>query len=274
MNTSSASITLSIASFRAQMLGSLMNLGSDADSSFGDIMSRFQTGNDGLPAALSEPQSAYAMMTRINGLDIAYKGQYSELSQMDSYLPRIEEAARQLGQTAIADANESIAARLEDFAQQYNAWVQRFKPDVQSGGVLANIQAAEIPLYELDQVIENPFIGAKDGFRGLADMGIGIDANTGLMSVNTSQLDAALGNNKQAVVDAVKEFSAKFAAEADLLAADDNLIQHRLDNLDGAIAFIDGNLGSWRQEFGSGDAANPRGHVAQALAAYNNAGGI
>lgn len=272
--SSTASINLSIANFRTQVLGSLMNLGSDEGSSFGNIISQFQAGNDNPLAALSDPQSAYAMMTRINGLDVAYKGQYSELSQMDTYLPRLAEAAQQLGKTGVADANDSITAQIQDFAQQYNAWVQRFHPDVQGGGVLDNVQAGELPLYELDQVIENRFIGAKDGLQGLADLGISVDAKTGLMSVDAGQLDTALRNNKPAVVGAVQEFSAKFASEAQLLASDDNLIQHRLNNLKGAIAYIDGNVGNWQQEFGSGDAANPTGNIAQALAAYNNASAI
>lgn len=292
MNTSSVSINLSIANFRTQMLSSLMDLGSDANASFADIVSGLQAGGSnslaarsplvansgsssaGLNMALNDPMSAYTMMTRINVLDVTYKAQYSELSKMDAYLPRLAETAQQLGSTATTDANDSIKAKLQDFIQQYNAWVQRFKPDVQSNGVLANTQAGELPLYELDQVIESRFIGAKDGLNGLADLGIGIDANTGLMSVNTSQLDAALANNKQAVVDAIGEFSTKFAAEANLLASDDNLIQHRLDNLNGAITYIDGNVGSWQREFGSGDVANPTGKIAQALAAYNNATSI
>ncbi|MCX7175698.1 MAG: flagellar filament capping protein FliD [Proteobacteria bacterium] len=295
MNISSSSIVLSIADFRTQMLGSLMNLGSDTSSSFGDIMSQFQAGGGNSPAALKsnasvgantasasaglnmslrDPQSAYTMMTKINALDVTYKSQYSELTTMESYLPRIEEAVQQLGKTAVTDGNDSIKAKLQDFAQQYNAWVQRFKPDVQSGGVLANTQAGELPLYELDQVIENRFIGAKDGFNGLADMGISVDANTGLMSVNTSLLDAALANNKSAVVDAVGEFSTKFAASAHLLASDDNFIQHRLNNLNSAVTYIDGNTGSWQKEFGSGDAASPVGKIAQALAAYNKTTGM
>ena len=274
MNTSSASAVISIANFRAQMFSSLMNLGSDAGSSFGDIMTGIQASSGNSMPALSDPASASAMMTKINGLDITYKAQYSELHQMDSYLPRLAEAARQLGSAASTDANDNIKAKLGDFVRQYNAWVQRFNPDVQGGGVLDNVQAGELPLYELDQVIENRFIGAKDGFQGLADMGISIDATTGLMSVNTSQLDAALGSNKPAVVDALGEFSAKFAAEADLLASGDNLIQHRLDNLGGAITYIDGNVSGWQKEFGSGDAASPTGQIAQALAAYNKTYGI
>lgn len=268
MNTSSTSIVLSIATFRAQMLGSLTDLGSNRDTSFGDILSGMKNAQDKSPSALvsnspsgigsalglGNSQSVYAMMTRIDGLNIAYKAQYSELSEMDACLPRLEEAANQLGMTTVAESNDSIAAILQDFAQQYNAWIQRFRPDVQRGAVLANIQAAEVPLYELDQVIENRFIGAKDGFHGLVDLGISIDPTNGLMSVDAGQLGTALKDNKQAVVDAIREFSAKFSAAADLLASDDNLIQHRLDNLGGAIGYIGTNLGSWQQEFGGGGA--------------------
>jgi len=250
------------------MLGSLTDLGSNSDTSFGDILSGFHAGPDTSSSALSanssggagavagsgDSQSVYALMTRIDGLNLAYKSQYSELSQMDSCLPRLEGAANQLGMTTLAEASDSIAARLQDFAQQYNAWIQRFKPDVQRGAVLANTQAAEVPLYELDQVVENRFIGAKDGFHGLADLGVSIDPASGLMSVDAGQLGAALKDNKQAVVDAVREFSAKFAAAANLLASDDNLIQHRLNNLSGAIGYIGANLGSWQQEFGRGGA--------------------
>lgn len=290
MNASSASLALNMANFRTQVLGSLMDLGSDSASSFGDIMSLLQgKGDNSLTAPdsnallggssssaelltnLGAPGSAYAMMTRINGLEVGYKAQFSELSQMDAYLPRMAEAAQQLGKTAVTGSGDSIAARLQDFAAQYNAWIQRFSPDVQRGGVLANTQAAELPLYELDQVIESSFIGAKDGFRGLADFGINIDSTTGLMSLDSVRLDAVLASNKQAVVDAVGEFSAKFAASANLLASDDNVIQHWLNNLHGAISYIDGNVGSWQQEFGSGDAASPRGKIAEALAAYNQA---
>jgi len=268
MNTSSSSIVLSIATFRAEMLGSLTGLGSNSDTSFGDILSGLQAGHDNSPSALTanssasagsatglgNSQSVYAMMTRIDGLNLAYKSQYSELSQMDSCLPRLGDAANRLGTTTIAETDASITAMLQDFAQQYNAWIERFKPDVQRGAVLANTQAAEVPLYELDQVVENRFIGAKDGFHGLTDLGVAIDPVSGLMSVDAGRLDAALKDNKQAVVDAISEFSAKFAAAANLLASDDNLIQHRLNNLGGAIGYIDANFGSWQQEFSRGGA--------------------
>lgn len=165
MNSASASVSLNIANFRAEMLSSLMNLGSNDGSSFATVMSQVQGASDAPWAALnsgaspgatsamllSDRRSAYAIMTRINGLEVTYKGQYSELSQMDAYLPKLEEAARKSGETTATVADDSIVAGLQDFARQYNAWIQRFKPDVQAGGVLANTQAGEIPLYELDR---------------------------------------------------------------------------------------------------------------------------
>ena len=295
MNVSAESLSLSIADFRAQMLTSLTSLGADTSSSFGDILSQLQAGSDnsssapsasttgggiadllstGLNTVLSAPESGYAMMTKINGLDVTYKAQYSELTQMESNLPKLQDAAQQLDTAVNSAGNDGIKTQLQDFAQQYNAWVQRFNPDVQQGGVLANTQAAEVSLYELNQAITNQFIGAKDGFHGLADLGISIDSNTHLMSVDTTRLDEALASNKQGVVDAVGDFGANFARAANLLASDGNFVRNRLDNLGGAITYIDSNVASLQKEFGSGDAANPTGQVALALAAYGKTSGI
>jgi len=295
MNVTAESISLSIANFRSQMLTSLTSLGSDSSSTFGDVLSQLQAGSDnssatqnplatssgsgdsssgGANTALSALQSGYAMMTKINGLDVTYKAQYSELNQIETKLPQLQAAAQQLGAMDGSAGNDSIKTQLQNFAQQYNAWVQRFNPDVQQGGVLAGTQAAEVSLYELNQAITNPFIGVNDGFNGLASMGITIDPNTSLMSIDTTQLDAALAGNKQGVVNAVGEFSANFSQAASLLASNGNFVRHQLDNLGGAIGYIDGNTGAWQKEFGTGDAANPKGQIAQALAAYNSASGV
>lgn len=295
MTTSSALITSSIATFRAQVLGSMMSLGTGDESSFSDLLSKVAAGSgdsaptsnhsvldmiaNGAPCcgqnlALRDPQSAYRMMTTINRLEVTYKAQYAELSQMESLLPQLASAASQMGNMSVSDSNDSIKAKLLDFVKQYNAWVQRFKPDVSRGGVLEDVQAGELPLWELDQVVESPFIGSREGLNGLASIGISIDAATGLMSVNTDRLDSALGNNKQSVVAALNEFAAKFADEANLIASPDNIVQHRLSNLFGAISYIDGNVLSWRQEFGTGDAAASAGKVAQALNAYQSSSRI
>jgi flagellar capping protein FliD len=290
MNVAAESLSLSIANFRAQMLTSLTDSSSVASSSFGDMLFQLQAGSGnfssvpnlnstgggisdmlsaGLDTAPSAPDSGYAMMTKINGLDVTYKAQYSELNQMESSLPQLQAAVQQLGTMASSGGSASIKTQLKNFAQQYNAWIQRFNPDVRQGGLLADTRAAGVSLYELNQTITNPFIGAKDGFHGLVDMGITIDPDTSQMSVDATQLDAALAGNKQGVVDAVGDFSANFAQAANLLASDGNFVRNQLDNLNGAITYIDGNAAALQKEFGSGDAANPTAQVAQALVAYN-----
>jgi hypothetical protein len=289
MTITAESLALSIANFRTQMLSSLADPSADTGASFGDILSQLQAGSDtsattgsGIDAVLSAgsdstlgaPVSGQAVLARISSLDVAYKAQYSELSQMESWLPQLQTAAQQLGAVAGSGASDGIKTQLQNFADQYNAWVQKFNPDVQQGGVLANTQAADVSLYELKQAITNPFIGANDGFRGLSDLGIDIDPTTNLMSVDTPRLDAALASNKQAVSNAVGDFSANFAKSASLLASDGNFVRNRLDNLDGAITFIDGNATDLQKVLGSGDAANPASQLAQALAAYKNTMGI
>ena len=286
MNISTNSLLLSIANLRSQTLTSLMDRGTgDTTSSFGSILSQFQAGadaatpaaNNGRNTTLRDPESAYAMMTEINRRDVAYQAQYTELGEMRSYLPQEQEAARQLNALEGTDDNATIKAKLQDFAEKYNAWVDRFGPDVKKGGVLEGTQAAEVPLYELEQVVQNPFLGAMDGFRGLKDLGISIDPQTDRMTLDTAKLDGALASNKQGVVNTLDNFSDNFASSAKLFASDGNFIGNRLANLGGAISYINSNVAAWRQEFGSGDSGDkvkPKELVANALNAYNGAFGL
>ena len=294
MTITAESLTLNLVNFRTQMLNSLTDATSSTGSSFGDILSQLQAGGtaDASAQSLAQPCSAgdllavgsnasanginagEAMMTTINGLDITYKAQFSALNQMESNLPQLQAAAQQLGTVNGPDGSDTLRTRLEDFAQQYNAWVQRFSPDMQQGGVLANTQAAEVSVYELKQSITNPFVGAKDGFNGLSSMGITIDPNTGLLSVDSAQLGSAWANNQQGVVDAISEFSANFSTSAGLLASNGNIVRDQLNNLGSAIGYIDGNAAALQKEFGNGAAADSTGQVAQALAAYNSTSGI
>lgn len=287
MNISTSSLLLSIANLRSQTLTSLMDRGTGDSSSFDSILSQIQSGNDatsttataptatnGRNTTLRDPESAYAMMTEINRRDVAYKAQYTELGEMRSYLPQEQEAARQLNALEGTDDNATIKTKLQDFAAKYNAWVDRFGPDVQKGGVLEGTQAAEVPLYELEQVVQNPFLGAMDGFRGLKDLGISIDPQTDRMTLDTAKLDTALASNKQGVVNTLDNFSDNFASSAKLFASDGNFIGNRLANLGGAISYINSNVEAWRQEFGSGDGAKPKELVADALSAYNKTFGL
>lgn len=221
--------------------------------------------------ALFDPESAYKMMTVINKDDVSYKAQFSELSQMKASVFQMQDAGQSLGSIALSTGNDGIKSRLQDFVGQYNSWIQRFNPDIQPGGLLADTQAARASRFELEQNVNNRFFGIKDGVHGLSDLGITIDPNTRLASVDTAKLDSLLATNKQGVVDAVQEFSTNFAKSASLLNSDGNFILKQLDNLNRAIHYIADNKDSLQKEFGTGNAAKPTGQVAQALAAYNQA---
>lgn len=289
------------ASFQSQMFNSLMNSSTGVTSS--DIwaaMSPFQSSNSattdaialltpvsnvksssvtslsptGRNMALFDPESAYKMMTVINNNEVVDKAQFSELSQMKSSVSHMQDAGQSLGSIALATDNDSIKSQLQDFVAQYNDWVQRFNPDIQKGGLLADTQAAQVSLFELEQSVKNIFNGSKDGLHGLNDVGITIDPNTKLASLDTTKLDSMLATNKQGVVDTVQEFSTNFTKSASLLNAEDNVIPKQLRNLNNVIHYIADNKDSLQKEFGTGNAAKPSGQVAQALAAYNQTNGV
>ena len=224
--------------------------------------------------ALPDPESAYKMMSAINGKDVYYKAQFSELNQMKSSVSRMQDAGQNLGSIALSTGNDSIKSQLQEFVGQYNNWIQRFNPDIQQGGLLADTQAAQASQFELEQNVNYRFFGAKYGVHGLGDLGIAIDPNTRLASLDTAKLDTLLAANKPGVVDTVQEFSANFAKSASLLNSDGNFVLKQLDNLNRAIHYIADNKDSLQKEFGTGDAAKPAGQVAQALAAYNQTYGI
>ncbi len=291
-----ANFALYLANFRTQTLGSLLSTASGADTasastSLGALLGSQNAATDPLAApttgggvnglsaagrntALFDPESAYKMMSFINNEDVAFKAEFSELSQMKAYVAEMQQDGQTLGGIGTSTGNDSIKTQLQEFVSQYNAWVQRFDADMQSGGVLADTRAAQVSRYELDQSVENIFYGAADGLNGLRDLGLTIDAGTKLATLDTAKLDSVLAGNKQGAVDTLQQFSTSFAKSAELLDSNGNFIPNRLDNLGRAIHYIDDNKSSLQAEFGLGDAAKPSGQVAQALAAYNKVSGI
>jgi len=219
--------------------------------------------------SLFDPESGYKMMSIINGKDVTYKAQFSELSEMKTAVANIQQAGQTLGNVNDSLDNESIKTQLQTFAASYNEWIKRFDGTVKSGGLLAGTQAAEISLYELEQSVENIFNGAKDGFHGLRDLGFSIDQNTNLASLDVSKLDAALVSNRSGAINTINEFSANFVKSAALLNSADNFIPNRLANLDRVIDYISDNKSSLQAEFGLGDPAKPSAQVTKALATYN-----
>jgi hypothetical protein len=280
-----SALNLRLASQRSQsfdaLLGSLSGKGEGAAGLFGgtagDVLSMLGgTGKDGglslagRNLSLFDPESAYRMMTDINGRDATYKAQFAELSEMRSALAGMRQAGETLA-AGVADpaADEAaVLAGINSFVDAYNAWVERFAGTVQSGGLLAGTQAAEVSLRALRQSIGDSFNGAAGGVRGMSAIGLTVDPATQRASLDVGRLQSALAGNRNGVVAAVGEFGRHFARSAELLVSENNFIPNRLDNLDRAIDFIADNRTSLQAEFGLGDPARPSPLVAKALAAY------
>jgi hypothetical protein len=224
---------------------------------------------NGRNLSLFDPESAYKMMTDINNRDVTYKAQFSEMNGMKEAVAGLEQASKALGSVSEAFDGEAIKAQLQTFATKYNDWIKRFDSTVKDGGVLAGTQAAEVSLNELEQSIGNIFNGAKDGIRGLKDLGLTIDQKTNLASIDLSKLDAVLATNKTGVINTINEFAANFAKSAELLNSAGNFIPNRLGNLDRVITYIHDNNPSLQAEFGLGDPAKPSAQISKALARYN-----
>jgi len=218
--------------------------------------------------SLFDPESAYRMMTDINGRDVNYKAQFADLSAMGAAVGEMRAAAGKLSGSAAEGAGDAVRSALQSFATKYNEWIERFEEKAAAGGVLAGTQAAEVALYELRQSVENRFFGVADGVHGLADLGFAIDPTTHRATIDSGKLDAVIAHNRDGAVAAVEQFAASFARSAELLVASGNFIPNRLANLDRAIDFIKDNKTSLQAEFGLGDPARPGAAVAKALAAY------
>lgn len=290
MDISPAAITHSIALFQSQALGALFGADSSGASDLFSTLLAQKTGdarasNDlssllgahagsnglsstGRNLALFDPESAYNMMSFINSRDVLYKAQFSELNQMKAGVAQMQAAGQGLGAITGDTPPAGVEALLQNFVERYNHWRESFNADVEQGGLLDNMQAAEVSLYELEQSVKYNFFGAKDGIHGLRDLGISIDPATHLATLDSKQLHATLSANHPGAVNAIQEFSANFAKSAGLLNADNNFIPNQLDNLSRVIRYISDNKTALTQEFGSGDAAKPSGKIAQALAAY------
>ena len=290
MDMSPATLSHSIASFQSQVLSALF--GSTSAQKNGNVFSALLAQKTGINYAdtnidtwfnpvrakglsptgrnlsLFDPESAYKMMSFVNNRDVLYKAQFSEMNEIKSHLTHLQGAVQSLTTIGVSTPDSDIQIQLQNFTDQYNQWVHRFNPDVQQGGLLAGTQAAEVSLYELEQSIKNRFNGAQDGMHGLSDLGISIDPNTKLATLDTHKLGAVLNSDKQAAVNTVQAFGENFGLSARLLNATNNFIPNQLDNLHRAIDYIEKNNQALRAEFGMGDAAKPTGQVARALAAY------
>jgi hypothetical protein len=219
--------------------------------------------------SLFNPEAGYNLSTFINSRDVLYKAQFSGLSQIKHGVAQLQAAGEGLGKISNETPAAGVEALLQNFIGRYNHWRESFNADVADGGLLDNVQAAEISLYELEQSVKNTFIGAKDDIRGLRELGITIDPNTHFAALDSKQLAATLSSKPQGVVNAIQDFSANFVKSAALLNSANNFIPNQLDNLGRAINYIRDNQAALKLEFGAGDTPKPNARIAQALAAYN-----
>lgn len=277
----SSSLALQIATLKAQTIGTLAGTAPKASNATHPLDALSRSGTSALGAlsgasgssvtgvSLADPQSAYAMMSLINTADATYKAQYYELSQMRTAVGSLQQAADTLSTVDATQSNETIIARMQQFVDQYNAWIDHFEGTVQNGGVLAGNQAAEVSLGELEQNITSLFNGAAEGFHGMSGLGLTIDPTTHRAVLDTAKLNAALDARKTGAVATIDQFSANFEKSAALLNSDDNFIAHRLANLSRVIDYVKGNLTSLQSEFGVGASARLSPQMSQALRAYD-----
>lgn len=295
--SSYSEIALQVAGFQAQTLGSLMHSAfatgqGDSASGLEALLTSLNStasaplavpgagtavaglSPTGRNSALFAPEPAYQMMSFINRQEVAFKAQFVELSRMQSAVGEMRQNASNLAGIDGNSDNASIKAQLQTFADQYNDWVRRFDAEMQEGGALADVQAAQVSRHELAQGIGNIFNGASHGVQGLRDLGFDVDPVSKLATFDPAHLDAQLAGNKAGTVRAIQEFSANFMKSADLLTAQGNFIKNRLDNLQRAITFIGENKPALQTEFGLGDPPRPNTRTAQSLAAYQQMAGV
>lgn len=218
--------------------------------------------------SLFDPESGFRMMSDINRRDVTYKAEFAEMGDLKSAVAAMQKQGASLAEVDASSSDAEILGRLQGFVQAYNGWIDRFDEALAEGGLLAGTQAAKVSQRALETSVENIFNGARDGVRGMGDLGISIDPVTNMASLDVSKLNGLLAGNRKGVINAIDEFSANFARSAELLNSAGNFIPNRLNNLARVISYLDENKASLQAEFGTGEAARPNGQVAKALAAY------
>ena len=285
-----ATLRLQVATLKAQSLSTLVSSVSDAGNntilttlaalngqSVGESSAIPGVSATGRVNSLHDPELAYRMMSVINQAEATYTAQRNELTEMRSMLNSLSQAAADLGQPAVATDSASLASRMDDFRNTYNAWIDRFAEDFLPGGALHGNQAAQVTRSELRNIIGDIFTGAAHGFQGLGDLGLSIDAGSQHANFDGKPLADALGQNASGVQATLPQFAAHFTQATTLLASAGNFIDNRLNNLQRALDFIAENKPALQAEFGLGDPAKPvlaGTSTTAALASYRKAADV
>ncbi|WP_348945402.1 flagellar filament capping protein FliD [Chitinibacter sp. FCG-7] len=224
--------------------------------------------------ALSDPESAYRMMSHINQLGVIYPAQSARLSNMQSGVSELAQAAKPLSKIDATADFASVKVQLQNLADQYNQWRRNFDADLQDPELLAGTQAAQVARYELAQSIASPFHGAQHGIQGMAALGLTIDPVTNMAQLDTQKLSALWQQQPSAAAAAVSDFGAHFAQSATLLTEQNNFFAKQQANLAKVISYMDTNKAKLQQEFGLGDPPQPSSSVARAYADYQRRNGL
>jgi hypothetical protein len=217
---------------------------------------------------LFDPESAYRMMTAINQKEVIYKAQYASLQGMRESMADMSALGHTLADLSVASGATAVRVALQDFADAYNRWSQKFGDQAAEGGLLADTSAAKISRRALEQSIGNMFLGAQDGLHGLKDLGITLSSVTHRVSFDSNRFDATFNTAPVGAMATVREFGANFSQAASLLVSADNFIPRQIDNLNRVIGYIADHHTALQTEFGTGDPPKVTGVLAQALAAY------
>jgi len=289
MNNSSTNLSgmsLGFAQFKAQALQSMLFGDSSKDlfatapvaselfdnlfAAAKDAGSITSTTPSGLDASQPFIRPGQNVMTVINRVEVSFKAQFSELSELNNTLENAQDMAQKLLAIDLQTSNADIKSALQTFIETYNAGVNRFAAEVAQGGILEGSQEAMRARFATQRDINNPLIGADGGLRGgMHALGVSVNPKTGLAILDEERLDTVLAHeNNDADARTIADFAKNFIATIENLNAQGNPQDKQLANLDRAIHWINSNRDAVQQEFGVGKAATPNGAFAKAAAAY------
>jgi len=285
MDLSAKSIAGHIASIKTDTLSPLLNPKAGSSFDIVQLASGYINSQSGLTGvsgvdtipglsaigrnlSLSDPESAYKMMTEINRRSVEYKAQYATLSDMQTGVGQLSQAAEQLGEITATSSFATVKSQLQRFTDQYNSWRREFDTDSQDPELLGNTQAAQAARHTLQASISNPFHGANQGLQGLAALGLDIDPVTKMAKLDVAKFEQTWAQQPANAAAAINNFSSNFSAATKLLSANGNFFQKQLSNLDRAIDYIQSNQSALQAEFGLGDPPKLSNRLSQALAEY------
>lgn len=170
-----------------------------------------------------------------------YTEQLSELGKFRSAIDGMEEKAAALKGVTTDSSADDIKAAAKKFISEYNAYVNTFAADFQKGGLLADIQNAQIAKFSMERDAGSVFNGAGSiGFGGLANAGI-TQNKDGTLTMDEAAFDKALSSNKKGVVAGLNDLGTNMEATAKMLVSDGKFLDNIQNKYKDALTWIDQN---------------------------------